>query len=165
MQPLTKSPRGRRSPPRDDIEKQMIQAQAGKHDTKYPVLYKTINHKTNHHPVPVPQPPTEDQPAGYPRFSAHIAGDETHQIYRRFSTLRTRLLLSKQDSLSVLESKLDKIDRAEKCKVFLGSRRRDRNQDRHNVLLQIENELAGYGTLGLWMMMGCWLVCANGNGR
>lgn len=125
MQPLTKSPRGRRSPPSDDIEKQIIQAQA----------------------IPVPQPPTEDQPAGYPRFSAHVAGDETHQIYRRFSTLRTRLLLSKQDSLSVLETKLDKIDRAEKCKAFLGSKRRDRNQERHNVLFQIEGELAGYDEL------------------
>lgn len=29
--------------------------------------------------------------------------------------------------------------------MFLGSRRRDRNQERHNVLLQIEGELAGYG--------------------
>ena len=145
MQPLTKSPRGRRSPPSDDIEKQMIQAQAGKHDTDCPIPYKTAKHKTNHYPVPVPQPPTGDHPAGYPRLSAHIAADETNQIYRRFSTLRTRLLLSKQDSLSVLESKLDKIDRAEKCKVFLGSRRRDRNQERHNVLLQIEGELAGYG--------------------
>ncbi|ODM21461.1 hypothetical protein SI65_02305 [Aspergillus cristatus] len=123
MQPLTKSPRGRRSPPSDDIEKQMIQS------------------------VPVPQPPTSDHPAGYPRFSAHIAADESSQIYRRFSTLRTRLLLSKQDSLSVLENKLDKIDRGEKCKVFLGSRRRDRNQERHNVLLQIEAELAGYDEL------------------
>lgn len=145
MQPLTKSPRGRRSPPSDDIEKQIIQAQASKHETDHPVLYKTTKHKSNHHLVPVPQPPTEDQPAGYPRFSAHVAGDETHQIYRRFSTLRTRLLLSKQDSLSVLETKLDKIDRAEKCKAFLGSKRRDRNQERHNVLFQIEGELAGYG--------------------
>ncbi|EYE91801.1 uncharacterized protein EURHEDRAFT_416073 [Aspergillus ruber CBS 135680] len=125
MQPLTKSPRGRRSPPGDDIEKQMIQAQA----------------------VPVPQRPPEDQPAGYPRLSAHIAADDTHQIYRRFSTLRTRILLSKQDSLSVLENKLDKIDRAEKCKVFLENRRRDRNQERQNVLLQIEGELAGYDEL------------------
>lgn len=164
MQPLTKSPRGRRSPPGDDIEKQMIQAQAGKHDTDWPIPYKTVEHKSNHPPVPVPQRPPEDQPAGYPRLSAHIAADDTHQIYRRFSTLRTRILLSKQDSLSVLENKLDKIDRAEKCKVFLENRRRDRNQERQNVLLQIEGELAGYG----WFFPvhgRCWLVCANDNGR
>ncbi|KAN0070454.1 hypothetical protein V8E54_011323 [Elaphomyces granulatus] len=49
----------------------------------------------------------------YPRFSALMAAHDSFQALRRFSNLRTRLLLLSQDRAAQLEKKLDKIDRDE----------------------------------------------------
>lgn len=87
----------------------------------------------------------EDYPQGYPRFSALIASSDHFHLCRRFSNLRSRLLLQKQDKLSLLESQLEKIDRDEEATLFLGSRRRDRNQERLSLLVQIDEALADYG--------------------
>ncbi|KAF7591364.1 hypothetical protein BBP40_001642 [Aspergillus hancockii] len=89
----------------------------------------------------------DDFPTGYPRFSALIAAEDSFQIYRRFANLRTRLLLYKQDSLSVLEKQLESIDFEEKAPLFLGSRRLDRNQERKDVLSEINVELLEYDDL------------------
>jgi hypothetical protein len=55
------------------------------------------------------------------------------------------LLLYKQDSLVLLEKELDRIDQNETRALFLGNRRRDRNDERREVMEQIELELAEYG--------------------
>ncbi|KAI1074283.1 hypothetical protein F5B20DRAFT_574195 [Whalleya microplaca] len=88
----------------------------------------------------------EDHPAGYPRFSALIASHDSFQICRQFSNLRTRLLLLKQDRLSILEQKLMKIDREESNLLRLGSSRSDNNMERQLVLSEINDALADYGT-------------------
>ncbi|KAK4233730.1 caspase domain-containing protein [Achaetomium macrosporum] len=88
----------------------------------------------------------EDYPNGYPRYSALIASHDTFQICRRFTRLRTRLLLVKQDKLSVLEKQLDKLDRDEDVLLRLGSSREDDNPQRQSVLAQIDNALADYDT-------------------
>lgn len=92
--------------------------------------------------------PVEDYPAGYPRFSALLASHDSFQIYRRFNNLRSRLLLLKQDRLALLEKKLEKIDCDEVTQghpLYLGSNRRDANNERASVLKDIENTLAEYG--------------------
>jgi hypothetical protein len=84
----------------------------------------------------------EDFPPGYPQFSALISSHSTFQVYRRFVRLRSRLLLYKQDEL-------DLIDRQENRVIFLGNRRRDRNDERIQVMKKIDQELAEYGMLTL----------------
>ncbi|PNP44348.1 hypothetical protein TGAMA5MH_03954 [Trichoderma gamsii] len=83
-------------------------------------------------------------PQGYPRFSALIASHRSFHLCRRFSALRTRLLLVKQDRLTVLEKRLEKLDRGEVAKLSLGTCRADKNEDRHAVLAEMDAALADY---------------------
>lgn len=87
----------------------------------------------------------EDFPDGYPRFSALMAAHDSFLVTRRFSQLRTRLLLLEQDRVAELEEKLNKIDRDETRKFFLGSRRRDRNEERLSVIAELKEALKSYG--------------------
>ncbi|KAL4727146.1 hypothetical protein ACLX1H_006047 [Fusarium chlamydosporum] len=89
----------------------------------------------------------EDFRPGYPRFTSLISSHDSFFLFRRFSRLRARLLLIKQDRLAVLEQKLDDIDNAETIPIFLGKARIDRNQDRLSVLAEIESTLAEYDNL------------------
>lgn len=92
-----------------------------------------------------PQQQIEDYPNGYPRYSALVASHNTFQICRRFTKLRTRLLLVKQDGLSILEKQLDKLDRGEAIQLRLGSCREDDNPQRQAVLAKIDVALTDYG--------------------
>ncbi len=87
----------------------------------------------------------EEYRPGYPRFTALLAAYDPYVICRRFTRLRSRLLLLKQDRLSVLEAELDEIDQEEKCPLFLGASRCDGNSKRESVLSEIESRLADYG--------------------
>lgn len=87
----------------------------------------------------------EDYPKGYPRFSALMAAHDSFQVIRRFSNLRTRLLLLSQDRVAQLEKKLDKIDRDESSPLFLGCSRRDKNEERQCVLSGLRDALKTYG--------------------
>ena len=89
--------------------------------------------------------PVEDYLSGYPRFSALIGTHSSFFMCRRFSTLRARLLLQKQDRIAELEHQLQHIDEEELQPLFLGSLRRDRNQGREKVLAQIDVALQDYG--------------------
>ncbi|EXA33850.1 hypothetical protein NW761_014338 [Fusarium oxysporum] len=99
-------------------------------------------------PAQSAKPPTtgkiEDFRPGYPRFTALIASHSPFFIFRRFNRLRARLLLLKQDQLSILESELDQIDQQEKAPIFLGKSRIDRNAERLSVLSRIESALVDY---------------------
>jgi hypothetical protein len=55
-------------------------------------------------------------------------------------------MLHKQDHLVTLEEELDRIDREEPRVLFLGNLRRDKNEERKNVMSQIDKELESYGT-------------------
>lgn len=87
----------------------------------------------------------EDEPLGYPRFSAFVASHPSFQIYRRYCGLRTRLLLYEQDRLWVLEKKLRKLDKKDTGELCLGSRRNDNNAERRAVVSEIKEVLADYG--------------------
>jgi hypothetical protein len=88
----------------------------------------------------------EDFRPGYPRFSALLSAHPSFFVCRRFDRLRARVLLLKQDKLSLLEQQLDEIDEGEKYALFLGKSRCDSNADRAAVLAEIEDRLADYGT-------------------
>lgn len=87
----------------------------------------------------------EDYRPGYPQYSAFIGSHPSFYVFRRFCRIRARLLLIKQDVLSVLEGQLDQIDAHEDRELFLGNRRRDKNLEREEVLLKLEQNLASYG--------------------
>ncbi|KAK4169543.1 hypothetical protein QBC43DRAFT_307950 [Cladorrhinum sp. PSN259] len=93
----------------------------------------------------------EDSPAGYPRYSALMAADMSYQVFRRFSRLRTRLLLLKQDELAALEKQLDKLDRDDEGnqdnKIRLLSCRADTNSERKVVIEKVKTGLSEYDAL------------------
>lgn len=84
----------------------------------------------------------EDYRPGYLRFSALVAADDLFNLYRRFSILCTHILLLKQETVSILEKQLKRIDREETAVLFLGSSRCDNNTERGPVLLNIDAALA-----------------------
>jgi len=78
-------------------------------------------------------------------LAALIAAYDPFQIGRRFSNVRARLFLLKQDRVSLLEQQLEKIDRNEANVLFLGSCRRDTNSERQATLREMDTALADYG--------------------
>lgn len=89
----------------------------------------------------------EEYPDGYPQYSALMASHYSLHIYRRFSYLRTRLLLFKQDNLSVLQERLEDVDRSEDIGLRLGSHRRDNNEERKTLIKEIDVALADYDSM------------------
>lgn len=89
----------------------------------------------------------EDFRQGYPRFCALIDAHPALNVFRRFSKLRARIILRKQDTLSGLEQRLEVLDRQESTALFLASNRLDGNTERQTVLDDIEKGLRDYGSL------------------
>ena len=88
----------------------------------------------------------EDYRAGYPQFSALIGSHSSFYVFRRFLRTRARILLLKQDEISLLESQLDRVDHEETRELFLGNTRRDKNPERIMYLARLEVALSNYGT-------------------
>lgn len=84
-------------------------------------------------------------PRGYPLFSALIASHHSFDVCRQFGELRARLLLLKQDRLAELESDLRQLDGDETNRLFLASRRSDRNQARQDLITKINLAMEDYG--------------------
>ncbi|KAK0621796.1 hypothetical protein B0T17DRAFT_618198 [Bombardia bombarda] len=89
----------------------------------------------------------EDYPAGYPRYAALISSHPDFHVFRRFSAVRARLLLYKQDRLTVLEQQLADLDKKEKRELFRASFRMDENKDRRRLMGEIDNALSEYDDL------------------
>ena len=87
----------------------------------------------------------EDYSSGYPRLSALVGTHPSFFVCRRFSTLRARLLLQKQDRIAKLENRLQRLDEEEVHPLYLGSLRRDENQERGIVIAEIDAALHDYG--------------------
>lgn len=90
----------------------------------------------------------EHYKSGYPRYTALLSAHSSWLICRRFDRLRARLLLMKQDRLSMLEKQLEQIDWEEVSPLFLGMSRCDKNTDRLNTLSEIDVALDDYGKSG-----------------
>ncbi|KAF5232307.1 hypothetical protein FAUST_8769 [Fusarium austroamericanum] len=108
-------------------------------------LNRTSEQKCQDVPRSQTRKTVEDYPKGYPRFSALMATHEDFHILRRFSNVRMRLLLVSQDRVAQLEEKLDKIDKDEDSPLFLASVRRDKNEERRKVLVELQEALDSYG--------------------
>ncbi|KAI1088280.1 hypothetical protein F5B19DRAFT_433238 [Rostrohypoxylon terebratum] len=91
----------------------------------------------------------EDHLPGYPRFAAFLSLHRSFYIFRNFSKLRVRLLLSKQDELVQLEDRLESLDCDSTFAFFRGSLRHDRNGERAQLMAEIERGLIDYASTGL----------------
>ncbi|KAI2464030.1 hypothetical protein F4781DRAFT_440014 [Annulohypoxylon bovei var. microspora] len=111
--------------------------------SQFKKLFKKLTPEKNHRR----KPKIEDYRRGYPRFAALLASHPSFHVFRRFSNLRTRLLLLKQDNLSLLEKKLNRIDQDDPSPLFLACSRMDRNAARAAVVAEIESTLAAYDDL------------------
>ena len=88
----------------------------------------------------------EDFPPGLPRFASLVGAHPAFNVSRRFSTVRARLLLYKQDKVARLEAELYEADRTETKPLFLCSSRRDNNLERKRILGELDEALNDYGT-------------------
>ena len=96
----------------------------------------------------------DDHPEGYPQLAAFINSDENFTIARKYGYLRTRVLLYRQDELSVLEKKLIALDDDDKengRQLALRSRKNDEETDKDPVysrkalMQRIDDKLKEYG--------------------
>ena len=95
----------------------------------------------------------EDFPRGYPQFTRLLVAHPTLPMCRKFLAMRARVLLMKQDRLSLLEEQLDELDNDEPSKLFLGNIRRDGNEARRGVLKAVDKALKDYGETWLYCKM------------
>ena len=95
----------------------------------------------------------DDHPKGYPQLAAFVNSDENFLIARKYGYLRSRVLLYRQDELSVLEKDLIALDAddEENRPLALQSRKHDEQTDKdpvysRKVLIQkIDDKLKEYG--------------------
>jgi hypothetical protein len=87
----------------------------------------------------------EDYPAGIPQFASLMGSHPAFNVCRRFSAVRARLLLLKQDKVSRLEKSLMDTDASETRLLFLGSSRRDTNSTRLGILTELDAALKDLG--------------------
>ncbi|KAF6226905.1 hypothetical protein HO133_008346 [Letharia lupina] len=67
----------------------------------------------------------QDYPRGFPKISCFLDSDDAFMVYRRFGSVYSRLLLSKQDEMSRMEATLlamDQTDHADGNESYLMSR-------------------------------------------
>lgn len=86
----------------------------------------------------------EDYFFEYPCFSTLIAAQNLFHFCRRFINFRACLFLLKQNRLSVLKKKLDKIDFEEKSVLFFQNCRRDVNEKQKSIFIKIDAVLMNY---------------------
>lgn len=84
-------------------------------------------------------------PLGYPQFSTLIGAHPDFSVSRRFSVIRARLLLYKQQRVAALEKQLEELDLQEPRSLYLGSFQADANASRLRVLKDLNEALADYG--------------------
>ncbi|OCK95286.1 uncharacterized protein K441DRAFT_658679 [Cenococcum geophilum 1.58] len=89
---------------------------------------------------------------GYPQFAAFVNSDDNFRVYRRFGTLRNRILLHRQQELAKLEERLNEIDGVDsrEKKHRIQSIRKDQwDQESHRQVLidEIDRRLEHYDNL------------------
>lgn len=89
-------------------------------------------------------------PLGYPSWAAYQNSDPTFRVYKRFGTLRNRVILYRQQELAKLEDQLNVLDIEddEKHNHRIRSLRRDTadpDSKRMNLIDQIDSKLEHYG--------------------
>lgn len=104
----------------------------------------------------------DQYPLGYPRLAACINSDVNFVMYRKFGTLRSRVLLHRQDEINKLEKRLNDLDIRddEEWNARVRSIKYDREQDsqRSDLVDEIDAKLEHYGKCILYIS---WRVMAD----
>ena len=98
----------------------------------------------------------DDHPRGYPKLAAFMNSDENFLVCRKYSFLRSRVLLYRQDELSRLEETLCALDQEDAetddaSRLALMSRKTDEARDedpqysRKTLIHKIDDKLKQYG--------------------
>jgi len=102
------------------------------------------------------KPTVDDYPQGYPQLAAYLNLDPNFPVYRRFGTMRHRVMLHRQIELMKLEQKLNEMDKADwnDHRYRIQSIRKDHENatkegkersEREELLNEIEAKLQHYG--------------------
>ncbi|KAF2474455.1 uncharacterized protein BDR25DRAFT_216047, partial [Lindgomyces ingoldianus] len=83
----------------------------------------------------------------YKQCNTLLLRHPTFQNFCRFARMRMRLLLLKQDEISLLEESLDKIHADETRDFHLGSNRHDSNAERKEVLKKLKVSIEAYDSM------------------
>ena len=99
----------------------------------------------------------EDFPRGFPKLARFLDSDDNFMVYRRFGTVCSRLILSKQDEISKMERLLhsmDKMDARGESAKYLMSHTLDVERDgipelwpesRPQLMEKLEKKILEYG--------------------
>jgi hypothetical protein len=92
----------------------------------------------------------QQYPDGYPQLAAFQSSDSEFSVYRRFGTLRNRVLLHRQHELAKLEEKLFDLDKSDykNHPHRIQSIRKDQadtESERTNLIETIDAKLKDYG--------------------
>ena len=79
-------------------------------------------------------------PTGYPQWAAWQSSDEGFRIYKRFGTLRNRMI-ARQHELAALEEELSKLDKEEEADTKRDFRVRWRVEDSDPKWVDLINEI------------------------
>ena len=94
---------------------------------------------------PGPAKAIESYRRGYPQTASFMTADKAFTISKRFDVLHMRNILYHQDIIFELEDHLNGIDNAEKSQSYLSSRRYDGNEERKNLMEELDHRLGIYG--------------------
>jgi hypothetical protein len=92
----------------------------------------------------------QSYPRGYPQLAAFQNSDPNFRIYRRYGTLRNRVILYRQQELAIMEKELSDLDKEddEAKNGKTASYKKDRadpESQRLKLIGEIETKLKQYG--------------------
>lgn len=100
----------------------------------------------------------DDYPQGYPRLAAVLQCDPNFPVYRRFKTLRHRVILHRQQELVQLERQLNDLDREDaehrpyrirslEWDHQVATREGKSRSEREEIIDEIDSKLKQYGAV------------------
>lgn len=111
----------------------------------------------------------DDYPQGYPQLAAFLNLDPNFPVYRRFGTLRHRLMVHREVELMKLEQKLSEMDKMDwtERRHRIQSIRKDHedatkegkeHSEREELIDEIDKKLERYGMLGCFQRINICLT-------
>lgn len=93
----------------------------------------------------------DDYPPGYPQLAAVVNSDPNFRVYRRFGTLRNRVMFYRQHEIAKLEEKLQEMDKADDQahpyrNQSIRKDKADPESERQALMDEIDQKLEHYGT-------------------
>jgi hypothetical protein len=102
---------------------------------------------------------------GWPEFARFAAADDDFFVLRRFDVASARVLLAMQDRVTVLEERLDALDRkyssVSSDHLNNGSFREEHSAERKDVLRELQSELLEYSKYSAFRQVLLFIQCTD----